>query len=346
MPPPKMASASNAARGPGIFSPAPGVHSTRSCPAARSPLGQQAAVAAARVPDAEDPHRRASLPGFGRGRGPAAADHRAAPGGRPGGVAGRRSGADAGPGAGARPRHADRLRRAGLDRLRGLRAGAPDRDHRAGADPVRGRPLQRLQRDPAGAVDLDRPGHGRHGADGGGDRRRRRPDPRPHAARGHAARLHGGRDRRRGGVRGPARNDAAAAAGARARGRVGHQRPDRDPAHHRLHRGHPEPVVRPRRRALAGGARALDRLRRGARGRVARRAGAARRAAAVRRPVPRGLDRHGGARLRRRRHPARLRLPRRLPRGAGARHGLHARAAHDRHLPRRDGAGWPSSGCS
>ena len=62
-----------------------------------------------------------------------------------------------------------------------------------------------------------------------------------------------GRDRRRGRVRRAARLDAAAPARAHARGRVGHQRPDRGPARARLHRGDPARRLRRRRRALAGG---------------------------------------------------------------------------------------------
>ena len=49
-----------------------------------------------------------------------------------------------------------------------------------------------------------------------------------------------------------------------------------------------------------------------------------------------------GARLRRRGHAARLRLPRRLPRRAGDRQRLLARPAHDRHLPRGPRLGRPA----
>ena len=74
---------------------------------------------------------------------------------------------------------------------------------------------------------------------------------------------------------------------AHAGGRVGHQRPDRDPARDRLHRGDRGPDVRARGRAAAGGARAVDRLRGRPGGR--RRGGAvpAPRAPAVRRPATR-----------------------------------------------------------
>ena len=51
----------------------------------------------------------------------------------------------------------------------------------------------------------------------------------------------------------------------------------------------------------------------------------------------------GRARLRRRRHPARLGLPRRLPRRARARHRLDARAAHDRRPSTTASPGSPSS---
>ena len=94
---------------------------------------------------------------------------------------------------------------------------------------------------------------------------------RARAAGGAAARLDGGRHRRRGHLRRAARLDAAPPARAHARGRVGHQRPDRDPARDRLHRGAPGRHLRARGRAAAGRARALDRLRRRPRGRRRRR---------------------------------------------------------------------------
>ena len=53
---------------------------------------------------------------------------------------------------------------------------------------------------------------------------------------GHAARLGAGGDRRRGDLRAAARVDAQAPPGDDARGRVGLQRPGRDPARARLHR--------------------------------------------------------------------------------------------------------------
>ena len=99
-----------------------------------------------------------------------------------------------------------------------------------------------------------------------------------------------------------------AAARPHARGRVGPQRPDRDPARDRLHRGDPGA------RATACSTRSCWRSRSSASALViglgGRLAGGLRpraRAAAVRRPVPGGVDRDGRARLRRRRHPARLR---------------------------------------
>ena len=94
-----------------------------------------------------------------------------------------------------------------------------------------------------------------------------------------------------------------------------------------------DPRLRARRRAAAGRARALDRLRRRARRRRAGRALPAPGHAAVRGPVSGRLGRHRGARLRRRAVAARLGLPGRVPRRARARHGLDARSAHDRHLP-------------
>ena len=80
---------------------------------------------------------------------------------------------------------------------------------------------------------------------------------------------------------------------------------------------------------------ARDRARRRPRGRARRDPGAQARAAAVGRPVPRRLDRHRRARLRPRRHAARLGLPLRLPRRAGARHRDDPGPPYDRHVPRR-----------
>ena len=112
----------------------------------------------------------------------------------------------------------------------------------------------------------------RHDPDRGADRDRGAvADRRADRARGADARLDRGRHRRRGGLRGPARIDAAAAARADAGGRVRRQRPDRDPARDRLHRGGPASGLRRRRRDLAGGDRAGDRRGGRARGRRARR---------------------------------------------------------------------------
>ena len=103
-------------------------------------------------------------------------------------------------------------------------------------------------------------------------------------------------------------------------GEAGLQRPGRGPARARLHR------VDPGARTTASldmvgefVLRAGHRPRGRARGRLAGRAGAAAHAAGVGGPVSRRLAGDRGARLRRRRRPARLRLPRRLPRRARAR---------------------------
>ena len=156
-----------------------------------------------------------------------------------------------------------------------------------------------------------------------------------HRARGADARLDRGRHRCRGSVRGSARIDAAAAARPDARGRVGRQRPDRDPARDRLHRGGPESGLRRPGRDLAGGVRAGDRRRGRDRGRRARRDRPAARDAALGRPVPGGVGRVRGPGLRRRRHDPRLRLPRRVPGRARHRQRLLARPAHGDHVPRR-----------
>ena len=88
--------------------------------------------------------------------------------------------------------------------------------------------------------DVDRARHAGDARHGRADRRPGGAAARPRAARGAAARLDGGRHRRRRHLRRAARLDAAPQAGSHARGRVGHQRPDRDPARGRLHRGDPE----------------------------------------------------------------------------------------------------------
>ena len=146
---------------------------------------------------------------------------------------------------------------------------------------------------------------------------------------GRGPREHG----RRGDLRAAAQLDAATEAGARARGRVGPQRPGRRPARARADRVHQHARLRPRRRAAAARPPARHRARGRRAGRLARRAGVPARAARDRGPVPGRVAGDRRARVRRRRHAARLGLPRRLPRRARARLGRDPRPADDHRVP-------------
>ena len=210
---------------------------------------------------------------------------------------------------------------------------------RARADPLRGRPLVRLGRDPAGDRRLGRAGdarHAAHGRDHGGRGRAAGPRTAGSAADG----LHGGGHRRRRGLRRPARIDAAAAPGADARGRVRRQRPGRDPARDRVHRGDPARRLRD-----------LDALwlaiqsSRSARRMVLRsgpRRGVLRRVTLPSAGLyPVASMALGGARVRRRGRCT-VGLARRVHRRPGHRQRLLSSAAHDRDVPRRARVGRPA----
>ena len=101
----------------------------------------------------------------------------------------------------------------------------------------------------------------------------------------------------------------------------------------------PDRRLRARRHRRAARAPDRDRRWRSAWGGRCRCLGAAARDARHRRPVPGRDARRGRAGLRRRRRPARLGLPRRLPGRAGARHGRHPRPADGDLLPPGPGLG-------
>ena len=201
-----------------------------------------------------------------------------------------------------RARNGDRVRRARLDRLQQLRAGADDRRRRACVDPVRGRSHRRLRRDPAGParVALARdPGNDR---DRGDLRLRGGVAVRPLHARGHAARRDHLLHRRRRDLRAAARVEAPAPPRAHARGRGGLQRPGRRPARDRVHRVDPAGRLRRARHGAPVRARDGDRRGRGHRGRDARGSRAAKRAPRQSRALPGGHAGDRRPRVRRRRH--------------------------------------------
>ena len=122
-------------------------------------------------------------------------------------------------------------------------------------------------------------------------------------------------------------------AGADARGRVGHERPDRGPPGRGLHRLDSDARLRRRGHGDRARDQAVDRPRRGDPDRHRRpcRLPAAR--PALSGPLSRRLAGDGGAGLRRRRGGPRLRLPVRLHRCAGSRHRSDPRPRLDDRLP-------------
>ena len=156
----------------------------------------------------------------------------------------------------------------GLDLVQRLHPRPPDRDRRAVADPVRGRARGRVGRHPPRVRRGAQPGRRRDGRDRG-DRRPRRGGAVPSVDdRGPAAGLDSRLDRRRRGVRGAARLDAAKTACPNARRRGRPQRPRGGRARDRLHRLGDAQQLRPRRppRPVRAPVRNRRRDRRGGRG--------------------------------------------------------------------------------
>ena len=116
-------------------------------------------------------------------------------------------------------------------------------------------------------------------------------------------------------------------------GEAGPQRPDRGAARGGLHRLDPEARLRRGRHARAVRAADRDRGGGGPRRGVAGGAGAAADQPRHRGPLPGRHDRHRGARVRRRRRAARLRLPGGVPGGADAGQRPDPGEEHRHHLP-------------
>ena len=201
-----------------------------------------------------------------------------------------------------------------------------------------------MEGDPARPAPRGRPRAARDADHGGDHRLRGRVAVRPLDARGPAARRDPLLDRRRGRLLAAARHRPAPQAVAHARGRGRLQRPDRRAARDRLHRLDQGAAATARRhaRAVRPAARASGSSSAWPFGRLSR-CWPSGRAALLARPLPGRVAGDGRARVRLGRRAARLRLPRRLPRGARARHRQHPRQAHGDRVPRGARVGRRSS---